>query len=76
MNKDTDTWNKRPQPIGWVASVELDHAGKVTITGGTVPCKKGQPNQFLLYPGSDRDFGLTWFELTDPLHGITYDMYA
>ncbi|KAJ4310302.1 hypothetical protein N0V94_008512 [Neodidymelliopsis sp. IMI 364377] len=81
INKDTDTWNKRPQPIKTLATVTLTHSGNASISGGAVyPCPKGQVAQFLLHPASDdRDFGLTWFELDYPSseggpHGITFDM--
>ena len=76
INKDTDTWNNRPQPIEWVATVELDNQGNTKVFSNGVVCAKGQVAQFLLYPENpERDFGLVWFELTDPLHGITYEMY-
>ncbi|KAF1362718.1 hypothetical protein EJ07DRAFT_105857 [Lizonia empirigonia] len=81
INKDTDTWNSRPQPIKTVATVTLSYSGNATVSGGAVyPCPKGQVSQFLLHPASDdRDFGFTWFELDYPAaeggpHGIVFDM--
>ncbi|KAF3043066.1 hypothetical protein E8E11_000760 [Didymella keratinophila] len=81
INKDTDTWNSRPQPISTVATVTLSHNGTASISGGAVyPCPKGQVAQFLLHPASDeRDFGFEWFELDYPAsqggpHGIVFDM--
>ncbi|KAF2020177.1 hypothetical protein BU24DRAFT_489990 [Aaosphaeria arxii CBS 175.79] len=76
MNKDADTWNRHPEIDGWAATVEVSKSGDVNIFGGRLPCVKGEAAQFLLTPGSERDFGLNWFELKDPLHGITYEMYA
>ncbi|KAF2178648.1 hypothetical protein K469DRAFT_642669 [Zopfia rhizophila CBS 207.26] len=76
INKDKDTWNSRPKSQEWVASVEVAYNGNVKLTGGSVVCAKGSAQQFVMYPGSARDFGLTWFELTQPLHGVTYEMYV
>ncbi|PSN62265.1 hypothetical protein BS50DRAFT_453004, partial [Corynespora cassiicola Philippines] len=76
MSEHKDSWNGRPQPHAWVATVEVGNAaGAAVIDGGTFACAKGQVAQFLLHPATDGDGGLTWFELDRPLHGITYDMY-
>ncbi|KAF3003429.1 hypothetical protein E8E13_001476 [Curvularia kusanoi] len=81
INKDTDTWKKRPSPIKTIATVTLTQAGNATIKGGAVvPCPKGQTSQFLLHPGSDeRAFAFNWFELDYPAseggpHGVVFDM--
>lgn len=77
MNKDTDTWNNRPQPIELVASIEIFPDGNTTMYGGIFGCKKGEPAQFLLQPSApEANWGIRWFELDAPLNGITYDMYV
>ncbi|KAJ4301776.1 hypothetical protein N0V90_003870 [Kalmusia sp. IMI 367209] len=77
INKDKDTWNKHPQPIGNVATLAVYKSGATNFTWQKpISCQKGQVAQFLLQPAQpDADGGLTWYELTDPLHGITYDMF-
>ncbi|KAF2799884.1 hypothetical protein K505DRAFT_230155 [Melanomma pulvis-pyrius CBS 109.77] len=75
INKDTDTWNNHPKPVYWVATVDVEPSGRITISGGYVNCWKGRPVQFLLYPASNAPGGIKWFELNNPLHGITFDMY-
>jgi hypothetical protein len=74
INKDTDTWFNRPNTVDVVAHIEVFSNGKVVVHGGGVPCLKGQPNSFLLYPADNQIGGLTWFELDNPLHGISYIM--
>ena len=81
INKDTDTWRNRPNPVDWVATIAVENSGKVTTTGGDIRCQKGQAVSFLLHPFNlAGDGGLKWFELDIPLHGIThgitYDMYV
>ncbi|KAF2871460.1 ubiquitin 3 binding protein But2 C-terminal domain-containing protein [Massariosphaeria phaeospora] len=73
--KHWDTWNNRQNYGPYVASFSVDQAGNVNVTDGEVECAQGQATQYVLYPGSERDFGIMWFELKDPLHGLTYDLY-
>jgi hypothetical protein len=78
INKDKDTWNSHPASIEWIASVEVWRDGGVKLTGGQwFSCSKGQVAQYLLQPADlEKEGGLKWFELDDPLHGLTYNMYA
>lgn len=78
VNKDADTWNTRPSPIEWVATIQVWATGGVSMSGGEwFACKKGEIAQFLVYPADlDKEGGLTWYELEDPLHGLTYNMYG
>ncbi|OCL09961.1 hypothetical protein AOQ84DRAFT_353778 [Glonium stellatum] len=78
MNQSRDAWDQdtRPAVQDWVATVQVDYDGSVTINGGRVSCAKGQVAQFLMYPGSTRDFSLTWYEEADPINGIIYEMYT
>ncbi|KAF2703636.1 hypothetical protein K504DRAFT_391808 [Pleomassaria siparia CBS 279.74] len=79
FNKSTDTWYNRPSPVEWIATVEVTHDGKVNFLFGSyglVSCTKGQPANFLLYPATAAPGGLRWFELTSPLHGITYELHS
>lgn len=78
INKDTDSWNKRPSPIEWIATVEVFNNGAVKMVGGQwFACAKGQVAQYLLHPADlNKEGGLTWYELDDPLHGLIYNMYA
>ncbi|ORY18346.1 ubiquitin 3 binding protein But2 [Clohesyomyces aquaticus] len=76
MNTNTDTWNNRPAVKGGkVATIEIQMDGSAVVTGGYVPCASGTWTQFLIYPGSTRTLGLTWFEMSNPLNGITYELY-
>lgn len=58
--------------------MEVWRNGGVKFTGGQwFACSKGQVAQYLLHPADlEQEGGLNWFELDDPLHGLTYVMYA
>ncbi|OCK78304.1 hypothetical protein K432DRAFT_383962 [Lepidopterella palustris CBS 459.81] len=77
MNQSRDAWNQNTRPAvqSWVANVQVGYDGFVQIIGGSVSCAKGQVAQFLLSPGSERSFGLSWFEEANPINGITYEMW-
>jgi hypothetical protein len=73
-----DTWNNRSAPIEWIASFKVWKSGAVEQVGGLwFSCAKGQTVQYLVSPGDvERDGGVMWYELDDPVHGLTYNMYA
>jgi hypothetical protein len=73
-----DTWNNRSAPIEWIASFKVWKSGAVEQVGGLwFSCAKGQAVQYLASPGDvERDGGVMWYELDDPVHGLTYNMYA
>ncbi|KAF2690541.1 hypothetical protein K458DRAFT_289863 [Lentithecium fluviatile CBS 122367] len=80
-NKDTDSWNHRPAAMagGYVANIQVWRNGTSKVTGGQwMACGKSKTTvQYLLHPADPyRDGGITWFELDQPLHGLTYTVYT
>ncbi|KAH9874306.1 hypothetical protein IAQ61_003495 [Plenodomus lingam] len=83
INKDTDTWNSRPNVTDYMATYLLTQAGSVsTAFSKWFPCPKGQIAQFLLLPADEeRDFEYYWFELDYPKqdggpHGVVLEMHT
>ncbi|KAF1919522.1 ubiquitin 3 binding protein But2 C-terminal domain-containing protein [Ampelomyces quisqualis] len=81
IDKDKDTWNKYPPVMHYLANVTVDKDGNVTVEDGWFQCPKGGVAQFLLWPSSDADVELTWFELDygweiGGPHGVTLEMHS
>jgi hypothetical protein len=76
LDKDKETWNTKPEEKDWIATIEVYKSGWTSMWGGYFECEKDGLAQYLLRPATDEDAGVTWFELDEPLHGLTYDVWV
>lgn len=81
INKDADTWNKHPEITEYYATFSLAQSGQVSeVYSKWFECPKGQIAQFVVQPGSTKDFSYYWFELDYKSeeggpHGVVLEMH-
>jgi hypothetical protein len=82
INKDTDTYNDHPSPLGnAMATITLHTDWSVEVKDGWFACPFGGVAQFILHPVGAKNFNYSWYELDYPEseggpHGITLEMHS